>query len=513
MQFPFSPRLVGVVLLVLLVVFVATIPVSGVLSGQPPTSTPTIAPTSTATVTATVTPTATLTPVTNAPATVPPTTAPSATVTASATIAPTTPPTPTPVAAPMAREVGNPATGYWHTAGNRIVDSHGRTVRIAAVNWFGMENVYYVPAGLDRRPLNAITARVQALGFNAIRLPFSNQLVEQNPIVKGHLEANPDLRGLHALQILDRIVAAAGHHHLRIILDDGRSNIGTPPQENGLWYTRTYPESAWIRDWVRLALRYAGNPTVVAVDLRNEPHTAGPGPWSLRTYLHQGSTWGPYNGVDNPATDWRLAAERAGNAVLRVNPHVLIMVEGLQMYPDLTRPRGVDTYWWGGVLQPAGRYPVRLVVPHRLVYSPHEYGPYKVPMWFFTRASTYAAMSAVWNKHWGYLQSAANRSPVPIFIGEFGNCPEPSCYASSVPGSTGLWFTFFTRYLRTHPNVGWAFWALNGTNHRGVDMTNYLLEKDWSAVRLPYLVRALRSVGLAPTAAASSRSTAVTPSP
>jgi len=219
--------------------------------------------------------------------------------------------------------------GYWHTSGNRIVDAHGHSVRIAAVNWFGMENLYFVPAGLDRQPLDTILARVRSFGFNTIRLPFSNQMVESNPIVRAHLNANPNLRGLHALEILDRIVAAAGLHDLRIILDNGRSSAGTYPQENGLWYTKRYPEQSWIRDWVELAQRYEGNPTVVGVDLRNEPHTAGPGPWSLQAYLHQGATWGPYRGIEDKATDWRLAAERAGNAVLAVNPLLLIIVEGL----------------------------------------------------------------------------------------------------------------------------------------------------------------------------------------
>jgi endoglucanase len=305
---------------------------------------------------------------------------------------------------------------------------------------------------------------------------------------------------------MDDIVRYAGKIGLKIILDDHRCSAGRPHRlsdlDEPLWYTPQYPESSWIRDWQLLARRYRGNDAVIGVDLRNEPHTVGPGAWSLYTYLHQGATWGPYDGVDNPATDWRLAAERAGNAVLRVNPNLLIMVEGLQLYPDPTRPRGVDTYWWGGVLQPAGQYPVRLAVPHRLVYSPHEYGPYKVPMWFFTRATTYASMTAVWNRHWGYLQSAAARSPVPIFIGEFGTCGHPSCVSSSVPGSTGLWFTFFMRYLRAHPNIGWAFWALNGTNQRGTDMVNYLLEKDWTTVRIPYLVNALHDVGLHPMARA-----------
>jgi endoglucanase len=383
--------------------------------------------------------------------------------------------------------------GYWHTSGNRIVDAHGHSVRIAAVNWFGMENLYFVPAGLDRQPLDTILARVRSFGFNTIRLPFSNQMVESNPIVRAHLNANPNLRGLHALEILDRIVAAAGLHDLRIILDNGRSSAGTYPQENGLWYTKRYPEQSWIRDWVELAQRYEGNPTVVGVDLRNEPHTAPPGPWSLQAYLHQGATWGPYRGIEDKATDWRLAAERSGNAVLAVNPHLLIIVEGLQLYPDRTQPRGVDAYWWGGILKPAGIYPVRLSLPHQLVYSPHEYGPNKAPMPFFDRRMTYAKLNAVWTSHWGYLLQTA-RSPVPIFIGEFGTCGQAKCIDSSAPGSTGLWFRFFIQYLRAHPQIGWGFWALNGTSRLGDPCPNYILKPDWRAVRLEPLLKALQSI-------------------
>ncbi|HEX8917171.1 MAG TPA: beta-galactosidase, partial [Chloroflexota bacterium] len=192
--------------------------------------------------------------------------------------------------------------GFWHTAGNRIVDVRGRPVRIAAVNWGGMQNYNYVPAGLDTRPLDDIMSTIAGLGFNTIRLPFSNQLVELNPILSKGLAANPALQGLHALDVMDRIVQSARAHGLRIILEDHRSTVGTDPQENGLWYTAKYPETAWLRDWKLLAARYKGDSTVVGVDLRNEPHTGPPGPWSVKTYLNQGATWGPYHGVENPRT-------------------------------------------------------------------------------------------------------------------------------------------------------------------------------------------------------------------
>jgi endoglucanase len=387
---------------------------------------------------------------------------------------------------------------YWHTAGNRIVDSHGRPVRIAAVNWSGMQTRRFVPAGLDIQPLDAIMQRIKSLGFNTVRLPFSNQMVEQNPIVTDGLQANPTLQGLHALDIMDRIVASAREHGLRMILDDHRSDVGTDPELNGLWYTKQYPESAWIRDWQALTKRYLGDSTVVGMDLRDEPHTGPPGPWSLKTYLHQGATWGPYNGVEHRATDWRLAAERGGDAVLAVNPHLLVFVEGLQQYPDPTQPGGLDSYWWGGVLQPAARYPVVLSVPHQLVYSPHEYGPTKYSMPFFGPHMTYASQAAVWEKHWSYLEKPGYAQETPIFIGEFGTCGQPLCVQDTAPGSEGLWFQFFLRYLKLHPEIGWAFWAVNGTNSDGNIQPNYIFRRDWKTVRLHQIIDAFRDIEIPP---------------
>lgn len=390
-------------------------------------------------------------------------------------------------------------SGYWHTQGNRIVNDQGQPVRIASVNWFGMENRFFVPAGLDIQPLVAIMARVKSLGFNTIRLPFSNQVVEQNPVVTAHLDANPDLKGLHALDVLDRIVAAAGNVGVRIILDDQRSAAGTQPEYSGLWYTSHFPESAWLADWKLLTQRYAGNPTVVGVDLRNEPHTGPPGPWTLKAYLAQGSTWGPYKGVENPATDWRLAAERGGNAVLSVNPHLLIFVEGLQLYPEVGQPNGIDSYWWGGILTPARQYPVQLAVRHQLVYSPHEYGPLKWQMAWFGPKMTFSSVQGIWEQHWGYLEKSSFPQEAPIFIGEFGTCGNSAkCVSDRAPGSQGMWFSYLVEYLREHPEIGWSFWALNGTNHVGAVTAQYILRPDWKSLRLPKLVNTLRDLELAP---------------
>jgi hypothetical protein len=108
-------------------------------------------------------------------------------------------------------------------------------------------------------------------------------------------------------------------------------------------------------------------------------------------------------------------------------------------------------------------------------------------------------MLHVWVQHWGFLERRANASPVPIFIGEFGTCgTSPQCVTDPTPGSQGLWFSFLVRYLRTHPEVSWSFWALNGTNHVGSDCPQYILDTTWRRARLPALVDTLRDLEIAP---------------
>ena len=125
-----------------------------------------------------------------------------------------------------------------------------------------------------------------------------------------------------------------------------------------------------------LAQRYAGNPTVIGADLHNEPHAEGTNPAAT------GACWG----CGDTNRDWRLAAERAGNAILGVQPNWLIFVEGvscpsggLSNVWDGDPSNDEDCGWWGGNLSKAGQFPVRLYVANRLVYSPHDYAHLRLP--------------------------------------------------------------------------------------------------------------------------------------
>src|SRR5689334_15994245 len=60
------------------------------------------------------------------------------------------------------------------TCGRWIVDRNGKRVKLAGVNWYGASDVKHVVGGLDVLPMNKIVATIVDLGFNSIRLPFSN---------------------------------------------------------------------------------------------------------------------------------------------------------------------------------------------------------------------------------------------------------------------------------------------------------------------------------------------------
>jgi endoglucanase len=354
--------------------------------------------------------------------------------------------------------------GYWHTSGNQILDAAGNPVRIAGINWYGFETPDEIAHGLWAQDYHTIINDIAELGYNTIRIPFSNQMVE-DPIVPQNLSfynntgpINTDLAGLTALQDLQKIVTYAGQVGLKVILDDHRSEAGESAEANGLWYTSTYTSQDWVNDWVTLAKMFANDPTVVGFDLRNEPHTP-----TGDTYA-EGATWG----TGDASTDIRLAYEQAGNAILAVNPDALIFCEGISENP--TASGGDNSTWWGGDLAEAGQYPVTLSSPGHVVYSAHDYGPNLFEQTWFNSSTTPASLDAVWNANWGYLYS---QDIAPVWVGEFGTDNTAADVESSVAGSQGQWFESLVSYLAANPWMGWTYWALNGEDSYDLLDSNY----------------------------------------
>ena len=137
--------------------------------------------------------------------------------------------------------------GYWHTNGNQIVDENNLPVRIAGVNWFGMETSSYAPHGLGTRDYKDMLNQIKAQGYNTLRLPYSNQLFDAASVPNGigstYRASSPTLPGTavepgrHSPGPSAGLVAATGHEGLLI------------------------PRSGWSKvpvQWFRRNVEYAG---------------------------------------------------------------------------------------------------------------------------------------------------------------------------------------------------------------------------------------------------------------
>jgi endoglucanase len=350
--------------------------------------------------------------------------------------------------APSPNSGSHPREDSWHTDGAQILDENNQPVRIAGVNWFGFETETFVVHGLQSRNYQSMLDQIKSLGYNTVRLPYSNQLFDSDSQPNSiDYNLNPDLQGLQGLQLMDKIVNYATSIGLRIILDQHR------PDANGqskLWYTPAYPESRWISDWVMLAQHYKTNPLVIGGDLHNEP--SAPACW----------------GCGQADIDWQAAAERAGNAILAVNPKWLIFVEGVDCYGGTSGQANGDCYWLGGNLEGVRDHPVQLSVAHHLVYSVHDYpaSVYNQP-WF--SATKYPAnLPSVWDKHWGYVQ---RQGIAPVWVGEFGSRLETE--------QDQQWFSSLIKYLGTGASgINWTYWAWNPDSGD----TGGILQDDWQTV-------------------------------
>ena len=342
----------------------------------------------------------------------------------------------------------------WHTSGTAILTADGEPFRIEAVNWYGFETRDAVAHGLYAVDLDVMLQYIADAGFNTIRIPFSNEMWETNPIVRdGLVSACSACQGMTSRDILALVINGAGAKGLHVILDNHRSAKGNSAEANGLWYTAAYPEQEWIQDWQDIQAWVNGVPgfssvalsadaprIVIGFDLRNEPHTP-----ARTAYLEGGATWGvgDHDSVANPnpnpfavpcaatstCVDWRLAAERAGSTLMgdaAANgwAYPLIVVEGVGLYLD---ENGVEQNgWWGGMLKGVNgnaAVPGAAVVfneggdsgslgapvDNQLVYSAHDYGPDLYAQdWFgadtcYEVGCTGTSLAALWNDRWGYL--------------------------------------------------------------------------------------------------------------
>ncbi|MGH7999971.1 MAG: glycoside hydrolase family 5 protein [Brasilonema sp.] len=330
------------------------------------------------------------------------------------------------------------------TRDSQIVDANGRVVLLRGVNWFGIEQTHHVPHGLWVRNYKDMLAQMKSLGYNVIRLPYSVQALRSRDItgVDFSISANKDLQGKTPIEVMDIIIQEAQRQGLFILLD---SHTLKDDKISELWYGDGFTEKDWIDTWTLLAKRYKGYTNVIGADLKNEPH--GRASW----------------GTGDKATDWRLAAQRAGNEILSVNSKWLILVEGVEKNVPGQKQ---SIYFWGGNLEGVRKYPVRLKVSRKLVYSPHEYGTSDLP---WLREPTFPSnLYKRWETAFQYI---ATQGIAPIWIGEFGG------YHVDLKSKEGIWQRKLVDYI-DHKKLSFTYWCWN-PNSKG---TGGLLLDDWKSI-------------------------------
>ncbi|MCR5000974.1 MAG: cellulase family glycosylhydrolase [Lachnospiraceae bacterium] len=342
---------------------------------------------------------------------------------------------------------------WLHTDGRRILDKDGREVWLTGLNWFGYNTGTNTFDGLSNSEFKPIVESIADRGFNLIRVPMSAQLLNEwasgeYPQANYNHAYNEELNAMNSLEIFDYFLTLAEANGIKVMIDIHSAETDPSGHMTNLWYTDKVSEKDYLEALKWAALRYKDNDTIIAFDLKNEPHGKP----------SEGSRAAVWNDSDSP-NNWKKEAEKAALTVLKENPNVLIMVEGIETYPMDIKENGdyrskiADDYyisWWGGNLRGVADYPIDLgKFQDKLVYSPHDYGPtvYNQP-WFYEGYDYDSLMKECWRDNWFYIYEDKT---APILIGEWGGfMREPNL----------KWMTALRQLIGKY-RLNHTFWCLN----------------------------------------------------
>jgi aryl-phospho-beta-D-glucosidase BglC (GH1 family) len=413
-----------------------------------------------------------------------------------------------------------------HSEKDLICDANGNEVRLTGVNWFGFncsENIFHgawtygtVDADGNGHADVGVHDQLRSIvdhGFNLLRVPISSELLvtwmngNPDPVGSCAVAAPDGLNGpgcnaefvvpgttdvtKNSMEIFDIIMGWCKELGLKVMVD-----VHSPDENNSghnyeLWYGKAgITSELWEDSLVWLADKYSNDDTLVAYDLKNEPHGK-----AADTLAGKGAKW------DDSADEWnwKYAAEKCGNAIMEVNPNALIMVEGIEVFPkegqDWSSPGGgygaPENYygaWWGGNLRGVRDYPIVIKSPEtgysQLVYSPHDYGPTVYSQtWFHmspesaNSAGEYDAKAGVfteetlldeyWYDSWAYIDE---EHIAPLLIGEWGL----KTVAEGGTLADQKWGEILRDYM-TKQHINATFWCYNPDSGD----TGGLVDNDW----------------------------------
>ena len=331
---------------------------------------------------------------------------------------PQQPPSPPPP--PPAQGDENLGDDWLHTEGGFIVDAASRRVWLTGVNWFGFNTGTNAFDGLWAVGLEESLQAIARHGLNLLRVPISTELVASwmsgvDPAPRSiNLNVNPSLAGKGSLAIFDETLRLCRKYGIKVLIDIHSPKSEAMGHMDPLWYKGDITPETYFNVWEWLAARYRKDDTVIAFDLKNEPH--GKPHAQSDAALWDGSL------VTN---NWRQTAQNAARRILKIHPNVLVLIEGIEATPragkDYSSKNEKDYLfnWWGGNLRGVREYPIDLgAYQSQLVYSPHDYGPavYKQP-WFYAGFNRETLYNDVWRDNWSYIME---EGLAPLLIGEWG---------------------------------------------------------------------------------------------
>lgn len=343
---------------------------------------------------------------------------------------------------------------WLYTDGSKIYDEDGKEVWLTGVNWFGYNTGTNIFDGVWACDLDKTIAEIANRGFNLLRIPISSELLLDwkagtypEPCYNDYV--NPYLAGMNSLEIFDHVIQVCKENGIKIMMDI-HCATNAAAHYHPVWFTDDFTEAQYLESLRWMANRYKNDDTIVAIDLKNEPH--GKANDKVRAI---------WNDSEDPC-NWKYIATKAANIVLGENPNLLIVVEGIEIYPkdlatnsDYHSTNSKEYYgtWWGGNLRGVKDYPIDLgKYQNKLVYSPHDYGPTVfLQDWFqgdFTMDSLY---NDVWRDNWFYIQE---ENIAPLLIGEWGGfMTEPNL----------KWMTYLRDFIIKN-RINHTFWCFNANS-------------------------------------------------
>ncbi|MQM01746.1 hypothetical protein Taro_034499 [Colocasia esculenta] len=365
-----------------------------------------------------------------------------------------------------------------------VVDGGGRRVKLACVNWAAhMEPM--LAEGLGKQPLDGISKRVAAMGFNCVRLTWALYMLTDASLAGltataslerlGLAESaaavrvnNPHLADLTVVQAFQAVVANLASNGIMVILDN---QISKPEwccsryDGNGFFGDEYFDPDEWVRGLTQMATLFNGTSNVVGMSLRNE----------LR---------GPRQNV----TEWYRYMLRGAEAVHSANPDVLVILSGLDYDKDLSF---------------LAEKPAELSFAGKLVFELHWYG--------FSDGGDWESGNP--NEVCGGVVRNVTRKGCflleqgwPLFLGEFG------VDQGSLSPADGRFLSCFLS-VAAELDLDWALWALQGSYYVREGMLAYdetygILSWDWCKARNSYFlprIAALQSPMQGPGLSDSSR--------